>query len=70
MSVYHAAVCTRDFLFQLCIGGRGGPVDYIAKIQMSDFNADTGMTIFIKMRATIKMTGLYVDTAMNILINI
>ena len=51
MSVYHAAVRTRESLLQLCIGGRGGLVDYIAKIQMSDFNADTGMNIFIKMRA-------------------
>ena len=68
MGVYHAAVCTHDFLIQLCIGGRGGHVDYITKIHMGDFNADTGMDIFIKMRPQLKMTDLYVDTAMNILI--
>ena len=56
------------FGFNFVLGEGGGHVDYITKIHMGDFNADTGMNIFIKMRTQLKMTDLYVDTAMNILI--
>ena len=57
------------FRFNFVLGEGGGHVDYITKIHMGNFNADTGVNIFIKMRTQIKMTDLYVDTAMNILIN-
>ena len=50
VSVYYAAVCTPDCSIQLCNGGKGEHVGYRTKIHMSDFNADTGMNVLMKVK--------------------